>query len=353
MAEPITAAPAAPPTESTGGSPPPPSDPIDKPASTGTPTDKPAPPTEAGKPAASKPTSGGAPAKAGKAAGEPGKEPGKGKGAPAAAAAAGEEAEIPDGREFEVEGERVTFEDLKESHRFIQEAAKVKQQAEQLATHVRATLNTLIERPQNGGPAKLSVDGLRNFLALANGGNRELAENLLVEASSQVISDRLRWEEMPEEFREGERAKRELEEHRRALRSYKEREAREKHARGVKEAQTLLQEKFTEALKGVGLKETKGTLADLADVLLKAHESGITMTPERAARELKKTYERRRTEYLKETDPKDYPPEVVEALRKRDLETVKDKLSAPPAKPGDEEELKPETRRRRRVAGIF
>lgn len=364
MADPTTGAPGAPATSSTGT--PPESTPAEKPSSTGTPDDKPAAETkstakpDAGKdPGAGKgagEVAGGAkPASSttAKAAEKPGEKPGGRAEASATTAAAAAEPEIPDSREFDLDGERVTFADLKEGYQLIQEAATAKQRAEQAERHVTATLRSLVERGANGGPQKLSLDGIRNLLALANGGNREIAEELLVEAASQVISERIKWEEMPAEYRDGELAKRRLQDSERQLKAYREREAKERRRREMQEARTALLEKFSPALKAVGIKETKESLGDLSDILLKAHERGLSWTPERAARELKKIYDQRRAEYLAETDPKDFPPESIEALRKRDLETVKEKLSAAPARSGDEEEKEPQARRRRRTAGIF
>lgn len=277
---------------------------------------------KAEKPAEAKP-----PAKGKAEAPAKGKDAEEGKELEAAAAAgeAGKGAEIADSAEFEIEGEKVTLQDLKEGYRQIQQAAAKFQEAKQLQDQARRALTAIIEPGKDGGPAKVSVDGLLDLLTRANRGNRDAAYQELVEASCKVVSQHLEWEEMSPEAKEGQRAKWELRETKRRLEEHERRIAEERRsARSAK----LMEEnygKIKAAAKAAGLPEKESLYSKVADVLVKAIESGFPITHEKAAQAVKKEYDRLRTEFFSAAEPDEIPAELVEKIRKRDLEQVKDR----------------------------
>lgn len=275
---------------------------------------------KAEKPAEAKP-----PAKGKAEAPAKGKDAEQGKELEAAAGEAGQQTEIPDTAEFEIEGEKVTLQDLKEGYQQIQQAATKFQEAKQLQEQARRALTAIIAPGKDGGPAKVSVDGLLDLLTRANRGNREAAYQELVEASCKVVSQHLEWEEMSPEAKEGQRAKWELRETKRRLEEHERRIAEERRsARSAK----LMDEnygKIKAAAKAAGLPEKESLYSKVADVLVKAIESGFPITHEKAAQAVKKEYDRLRTEFFSAAEPDEIPAELVEKIRKRDLEQVKDR----------------------------
>lgn len=234
--------------------------------------------------------------------------------APAETTEETEEEKVPElPEEIDVDGESVPVEELKDSYKLVAEARQRIAQANERIEMTNALVSNLLKRP---------ADSLLAVFTDANKGDRAKAYKQVVDMAEKIVAFHIKYESLPEGDRKALEARREVDELKRKL---AEKEQAEQQARIEKEAD-LLEAKFeqdiTKSLKAAGLDASDKDIAAVADILLEAKELGIKATPEKAVARLIRM--RKQKKEKTQLDVEDLPEELIEKIRKMDLQKVKD-----------------------------
>lgn len=220
---------------------------------------------------------------------------------------------------FDIDGEEVTMDDLKEGYRKIRHAVQMAKDAKELRAQTKEVLGEIVEHTD---------DALMKILTAANGGDRQKGYAATIKWAAKIVNDHVKVQGLSDAEREALRHKTEAEEYKRR---YESAEAEKKQAKRA-ENKKVWESQLTEAAKKVGLPTDPDTMEDIARALVNGNAAGFKLDPMKAAEAIKKEYAKRRTRLWSGTDLDEVPPDVLERLRKRDLETVKKSRGAPPTK---------------------
>lgn len=217
---------------------------------------------------------------------------------------------------YDIDGEQVSLDDLKLGYKNIQRAVKTMREAKELKAASEDALRGIVEKTDS-----TLMEAFTGYYQ----GDREKAYAHVVKWAAKVVNDHVAFEGMSEDKREALRAKIEAESHKKRADAYE----AEKKTAAQKENKKHWEAALTEAATKSGLPTDPDTIEDLARVIVNAKAAGFKLTAVEAAEKLKKEYRKRQSRLWAAANPEEVPPEFLEKVRKRDLETVKKNRTAP------------------------
>lgn len=242
---------------------------------------------------------------------------------------------------FDVDGEDVPVEALKEAYQQAHQAQEKFSQVENVVKQLR-------EQP---------AETMLQILTAQNGGSKEKGFAALVSIAEQVIAYHLKREELSPE----ERRSIELEEENKTLKQKQaEREAAEQEAveaEAMEEATAAIVTEMSDALKTLSIADTPRTRQRIAKVVSDKWSKGLSKyTVADGARAVKaalaKEAEQRKKEFFDSLKPEDLTEDQIRAIQSHNVQAAKRTLTLPKTGDGREGKGRERVQLPRRVARI-
>jgi len=232
--------------------------------------------------------------------------------------------------EFDVDGEQISLDDLKDAWKLSAKAQEALDTAKQRIDDINHVAENLVEKP---------MESLLNLFS-TKFGDKKKAYDHVVSLCEKVVAQHLQWESLPEAERRAKEKEQEADDLRRQLKERDAALAAEKEQAEIVTTAKQIAGEISAAFKKTGTeKPSPRAIAQVAEIISRAEDNGLTVTYEKAIAAYNRALARQKADLLKELSPSDLTPEQRAAVAKTNIQQIKDtrrpgaKTTPPPAKP--------------------